>query len=77
MRSPALAGCRRAHPPPFAPAARLPAAGAAEAPLRGAGNCATSPTTRAAALLAAVALAAVPATAVAHNGSHPFENCTE
>lgn len=33
--------------------------------------------TSAAALLAAVALAAVPATAVAHNGSHPFENCTE
>lgn len=33
--------------------------------------------TSAAALLAAVALAALPATAVAHNGSHPFENCTE
>ncbi|MEU3158066.1 excalibur calcium-binding domain-containing protein [Streptomyces griseoincarnatus] len=33
--------------------------------------------TSAAALLAAVALAAVPATAVAHDGSHPFENCTE
>ncbi|MCP8708316.1 excalibur calcium-binding domain-containing protein [Streptomyces sp. AC04842] len=33
--------------------------------------------TSAAALFAAVALAAVPATAVAHNGSHPFENCTE
>ncbi len=33
--------------------------------------------TSAAALFAAVALAAVPAAAVAHNGSHPFENCTE
>ncbi|MCM3301589.1 LAETG motif-containing sortase-dependent surface protein [Streptomyces pseudogriseolus] len=33
--------------------------------------------TSAAALLTAVALAAVPATAVAHSGSHPFENCTE
>ncbi|WP_225642706.1 LAETG motif-containing sortase-dependent surface protein [Streptomyces werraensis] len=33
--------------------------------------------TSAAALLAAVALAAVPATAVAHDGAHPFENCTE
>ncbi|MFF5344814.1 LAETG motif-containing sortase-dependent surface protein [Streptomyces althioticus] len=33
--------------------------------------------TSAAALLAAVALAAVPATAVAHDGSHPFANCTE
>ncbi|MEU2992159.1 excalibur calcium-binding domain-containing protein [Streptomyces griseoincarnatus] len=33
--------------------------------------------TSAAALLTAVALAAVPATAVAHDGSHPFENCTE
>ncbi|MFE7965911.1 LAETG motif-containing sortase-dependent surface protein [Streptomyces cellulosae] len=33
--------------------------------------------TSAAALFAAVTLAAVPATAVAHNGSHPFENCTE
>ncbi|MDN3267944.1 excalibur calcium-binding domain-containing protein [Streptomyces sp. MA15] len=33
--------------------------------------------TSAAALLAAVALAAVPATAVAHGGSHPFENCTD
>ncbi|MEV7014368.1 LAETG motif-containing sortase-dependent surface protein [Streptomyces sp. NPDC093991] len=33
--------------------------------------------TSAAALLAAVALAAVPATAVAHDGSHPFENCTD
>ncbi|AXI86603.1 LAETG motif-containing sortase-dependent surface protein [Streptomyces griseoincarnatus] len=33
--------------------------------------------TSTAALLAAVALAAVPATAVAHDGSHPFENCTE
>ncbi|MGA5526178.1 LAETG motif-containing sortase-dependent surface protein [Streptomyces pseudogriseolus] len=33
--------------------------------------------TSAAALFTAVALAAVPATAVAHSGSHPFENCTE
>ncbi|MFI9263699.1 LAETG motif-containing sortase-dependent surface protein [Streptomyces werraensis] len=33
--------------------------------------------TSAASLLAAVALAAVPATAVAHDGAHPFENCTE
>ncbi|MFF9295649.1 LAETG motif-containing sortase-dependent surface protein [Streptomyces sp. NPDC014764] len=33
--------------------------------------------TSAAALLTAVALAAVPATAVAHSGSHPFKNCTE
>ncbi|MFD6037922.1 LAETG motif-containing sortase-dependent surface protein [Streptomyces griseoincarnatus] len=33
--------------------------------------------TSAAALFAAVALAAVPATAVAHDGGHPFENCTE
>ncbi|NEC52005.1 LPXTG cell wall anchor domain-containing protein [Actinospica acidiphila] len=33
--------------------------------------------TSAAALLAAVALAAVPATAVAHDGNHPFENCTD
>ncbi|MFJ9858902.1 LAETG motif-containing sortase-dependent surface protein [Streptomyces albogriseolus] len=33
--------------------------------------------TTAAALFAAAVLAAVPATAVAHDGSHPFENCTE
>ncbi len=33
--------------------------------------------TSAAALLAALALAAVPATAVAHDGDHPFKNCTE
>ncbi|MBM4830995.1 excalibur calcium-binding domain-containing protein [Actinospica acidiphila] len=33
--------------------------------------------TSATALLAAVALAAVPATAVAHDGNHPFENCTD
>lgn len=33
--------------------------------------------TSAAALLAALALAAVPATAVAHEGTHPFKNCTE
>ncbi|MFC9115525.1 LAETG motif-containing sortase-dependent surface protein [Streptomyces sp. NPDC057092] len=33
--------------------------------------------TSAAALLTAVALAAVPATAVAHDGNHPFENCTD
>ncbi|MBT3164070.1 excalibur calcium-binding domain-containing protein [Streptomyces sp. Vc74B-19] len=31
----------------------------------------------AAALLTAVALAAAPATAVAHDGNHPFENCTD
>ncbi|GAA0640870.1 hypothetical protein GCM10009535_17480 [Streptomyces thermocarboxydovorans] len=30
-----------------------------------------------AAALAALALAAVPATAVAHDGNHPFANCTE
>ncbi|GAA1429377.1 excalibur calcium-binding domain-containing protein [Streptomyces thermospinosisporus] len=30
-----------------------------------------------AAVLAALALAAVPATAVAHDGDHPFTNCTE
>ncbi|GGQ63212.1 excalibur calcium-binding domain-containing protein [Streptomyces pilosus] len=33
--------------------------------------------TSAAALLAALAVAAVPATAVAHDGDHPFKNCTE
>ncbi|WP_371100386.1 LAETG motif-containing sortase-dependent surface protein [Streptomyces sp. PU_AKi4] len=33
--------------------------------------------TSAAAVLAALALAAVPATAEAHDGSHPFKNCTE
>ncbi|MGV9840866.1 LAETG motif-containing sortase-dependent surface protein [Streptomyces fungicidicus] len=33
--------------------------------------------TSAAAVLAALALAAVPATAVAHDGGHPFKNCTE
>lgn len=33
--------------------------------------------TSAAAVLAALALAAVPATAVAHDGNHPFKNCTE
>ncbi|KOV32092.1 excalibur calcium-binding domain-containing protein [Streptomyces caelestis] len=33
--------------------------------------------TSAAALLAALALAAVPATAVAHGGNTPFENCSE
>ncbi|MFI8091787.1 LAETG motif-containing sortase-dependent surface protein [Streptomyces sp. NPDC086080] len=33
--------------------------------------------TSAAAVLAALALAAVPATAVAHDGDHPFKNCTE
>ncbi|MDT0402899.1 excalibur calcium-binding domain-containing protein [Streptomyces edwardsiae] len=33
--------------------------------------------TSAATLLAALALAAVPATAVAHGGNHPFKNCTE
>jgi LPXTG-motif cell wall-anchored protein len=33
--------------------------------------------TSAAALLTAVTLAAVPATAVAHDGNHPFENCTD
>ncbi|MGC3003466.1 excalibur calcium-binding domain-containing protein, partial [Streptomyces sp. G35A] len=33
--------------------------------------------TSAAAALAALALAAVPATAVAHDGDHPFKNCTE
>lgn len=31
----------------------------------------------AAATVAALALAALPATAEAHDGSHPFENCTE
>ncbi|WP_206317515.1 excalibur calcium-binding domain-containing protein [Streptomyces composti] len=30
-----------------------------------------------AAVLAALALAAVPATAVAHDGNHPFANCTD
>ncbi|MFD7767052.1 LAETG motif-containing sortase-dependent surface protein [Streptomyces sp. NPDC059787] len=33
--------------------------------------------TSAAAVLAALALAAVPATAEAHGGNHPFKNCTE
>ncbi|GAA2279889.1 excalibur calcium-binding domain-containing protein [Streptomyces atrovirens] len=33
--------------------------------------------TSATAVLAALALAAVPATAVAHDGDHPFKNCTE
>lgn len=33
--------------------------------------------TSAAAVLAALALAAVPATAVAHDGNHPFKNCTD
>lgn len=33
--------------------------------------------TSAAAILAALALAAVPATAVAHDGNHPFKNCTD
>ena len=33
--------------------------------------------TSAAAVLAALALAAVPAAAVAHDGGHPFKNCTE
>ena len=33
--------------------------------------------TSAATLLAALALAAVPTTAVAHGGNHPFKNCTE
>ncbi|CAL9451477.1 LAETG motif-containing sortase-dependent surface protein [Streptomyces griseomycini] len=33
--------------------------------------------TSTAAVLAALALAAVPATAVAHDGGHPFKNCTE
>ncbi|MFC8423203.1 LAETG motif-containing sortase-dependent surface protein [Streptomyces sp. NPDC057236] len=33
--------------------------------------------TSAAAVLAALALAAVPATAEAHDGDHPFKNCTE
>ncbi|MCT7351419.1 excalibur calcium-binding domain-containing protein [Streptomyces sp. 15-116A] len=33
--------------------------------------------TSVAAVLAALALAAVPATAVAHDGDHPFKNCPE
>lgn len=33
--------------------------------------------TSAAAILAALALAAVPATAVAHDGNHPFKNCAD
>ncbi|MEV5934687.1 LAETG motif-containing sortase-dependent surface protein [Streptomyces sp. NPDC052079] len=33
--------------------------------------------TSAAAILTALALAAVPATAVAHDGNHPFKNCTD
>lgn len=33
--------------------------------------------TSTAAVLAALALAAVPATAVAHDGNHPFKNCTD
>ncbi|GAA2524063.1 MULTISPECIES: excalibur calcium-binding domain-containing protein [Streptomyces] len=36
-----------------------------------------NPLRTSAAALAALALAALPATAVAHDGDHPFKNCTE